>query len=353
MNRRHFFYNSVLLGGGAGILQAADPKSTKSLADAKTRIAKAAAAALAMQRRDWEQGILAQAFLEAGDEKTVILLTKAAIVQRVPDGRLAVVGSGSPTDPAMGGEAYWRAGQLTGDVQIQEAARGLLDFILKQAPRAEDGTLYHVFRKPEVWSDGFNGAPPFLAATGNYDEALKQIEGFRKRLWNPEKKLLSHIVDDTKPDARKDFWGGGNGWAAAGLARVIRSLPENRKEDRARLAAFVKDIVDGCLAYQRPDGLFHNSLDRPDTFVETNLAQMLAFAIYTGVLGGWLPQQYIVQADRMRTAARAKMDAFGYVQDVCGAPSFDRAGTATEGQAFCIMMEAAGMKYDAKRGRSG
>jgi rhamnogalacturonyl hydrolase YesR len=354
MNRRHFFYNSVWLGGGAGILRAADPKSTKSAADAKTRIAKAAAAALAMQRRDWEQGVLAHAFLEAGDDQNVILLTKAAIVQRVPDGRLAVVVSGSPTDPAMGGEAYWRAGQLTGDVQIQEAARGLLDYILKQAPRAADGTLYHVFRRPEVWADGYNGAPPFLAATGHLDEALKQIEGFRKRLWNPEKKLLWHVWDDTKQEyIRKNLWGVGNGWAAAGLARVIRLLPENRKDERTRLAAFVKDIVDGCLAYQRPDGLFHDFVDRPDTFVETNLAQMLAFAIYTSVLGGWLPQQYIVQADRMRTAARAKMDAFGYVQGVCGAPNFDRAGTATEGQAFCIMMEAAGMKYDAKRGRSG
>lgn len=26
----------------------------------------------------------------------------------------------------MGGEAYWRAGQSTGDAEIQEAARGLL-----------------------------------------------------------------------------------------------------------------------------------------------------------------------------------------------------------------------------------
>jgi hypothetical protein len=56
-----------------------------------------------------------------------------------------------------------------------------------------------------------------------------------------------------------------------------------------------------------------------------------------------------VQADRLRAAARAKMDEFGYVQGVCGAPSFDHAGIATEGQAFFIMMEAAGMKYDAKR----
>jgi hypothetical protein len=36
------------------------------------------------------------------------------------------------------------------------------------------------------------------------------------------------------------------------------------------------------------------------------------------------------------------MDSFGYVQGVCGAPNFDHPGTATEGQAFCILMEAAG-----------
>jgi hypothetical protein len=44
----------------------------------------------------------------------------------------------------------------------------------------------------------------------------------------------------------------------------------------------------------------------------------------------------------MRVAARDKMDAYGYVQDVCGAPEFNHPGTSTEGQAFCILMEAAG-----------
>jgi len=336
MNRRRFLYSSGL----AGLARAADAQPPSH-----GWIARATEAALAMQRRDWEQGILAQAFLEAGDRERVILLTKAAIVQRVPDGRLAVVIEGSPTDPAMGGEAYWRAGEMTGDVGIQEAARALLEWILVRSPRCPDGTLYHTFKRPEMWSDGINGAPPFLAATGHYDEALRQIDGYRKRLWNPGKKLLSHIWDDGAqrfPD--KNFWGVGNGWAAAGLARVIRALPEDRAEDRKRLAAFARDIIDGCLACQRPDGLFHDVVDRPDTFVETNLAQMLSFAIYTGVLGGWLAKEYLAAAGRMRSAARAKMDSFGYVQGVCGAPNFDHAGVATEGQAFFIMMEVAAGK---------
>ena len=345
MHRRNFFRGAVFLGTGLAFPRSALSTAAEDSSEAHARIKKAAAAGLAMERRDWEQGILAQAFLEAGDDENVILFTKAAIVLRVPDGRLAVVVEGGPTDPAMGGEAYWRAGQLTGDAEIQVAVHGLLDWILHKAPRAADGTLYHVFDHPQVWSDGFNGAPPFLAATGHYDEALRQIDGFRKRLWDPKKKLLAHIWDDgEKADNHREYWGGGNGWAAAGLARVIRSLPADRKNDRQRLTSFVADLVDGCLAYQRSDGLFYDVVDRPDTFVEVNLAQMLAFAIYTGVHGEWLPERFRDVADRLRTAARAKMDSFGYVQSVCGAPNFDRQGTSTEAQAFAIMMEAAGNK---------
>jgi len=251
----------------------------------------------------------------------------------------------------MGGEAYWRAAQITGDSEIRDAVLGMLEWILHKAPRAPDGTLYHIFEGPQVWSDGYFSAPCFLAAMGHYDEALLQIDGYRKRLWDPDKRVLAHIWDDgEKAENRKEFWGGGNGWAAAGLARVIRVLPDDRREDRRRLVAFAVDLIDGCLAHQRPDGLFHDVVDRPETFLETNVAQMLAFAIYTGLLGGWLPQRFRAAADRMRSAARAQMDRFGYVQHVCGAPNFDRAGTSTEAQAFAIMMEAAGRKLDSGNG---
>lgn len=41
-----------------------------------------------------------------------------------------------------------------------------------------------------------------------------------------------------------------------------------------------------------------------------------------------------------------KVDEFGLVQDVCGAPNFESAGTAVEGQAFFLLMEAAVQDYD-------
>jgi rhamnogalacturonyl hydrolase YesR len=355
MDRRRFLQRSALAGLSGSALTAAWATDSPSNAvpaqpapaDANAaRLAKVRLAALALQRRDWEQGTLAQAFLEAGDMQQVILFSKAALLLKVPDGRMAVVGEGSPTDPAMGGEAYWRAGQVTRDTALQHAVEDMLQWLLQRAPRAPDGTLYHVFQRPEVWADGFNGAPPFLAATGHYDEALRQIDGFKRRLWIPEKKLLAHIASDDKKaqPPQPEFFGTGNGWAATGLARVIRALPSSREADRNRLAQFVRDIADGCLAYQRPDGLFHNLVDRPDTFVETNLAQMLAFALYIGVKGEWLPASYLEHAHRMRKAAIAKVDSFGFVQEVCSAPGFDSPGISTEGQAFHLMMEAAAAK---------
>ena len=82
-------------------------------------------------------------------------------------------------------------------------------------------------------------------------------------------------------------------------------------------------------------------VDRPDTFVETNLSQMLAYSIYKGVKGGWLENKYLAPADKMRAGAFSKIDEYGLIQDACGSPNFDKPGTSTEAQAFFLMMEAA------------
>jgi len=298
-------------------------------------------AALAMQRKDWEQGVVAQAFLEAGEKDIVIQLARAALIYTGEDGRIANLGnSGGLIDCAMLGEALWWAAIATGEPALQAAERELRTYILQRAPRAPDGTLYHAAR--QKWVDSFHCAPPYLAAVGEYDEALLQIEGLRRHLWNPQMRLFSHIWDEAAHRFEKPaFWGVGNGWAAAALTRVIRALPPERQLARDRLTEYLKELLDGCLAHQRPDGLFHNVLDRADTFIETNAGQMLAYSIYTGIRGGWLPNGYRVAADRMRQAARAQVDDSGFVQGVCGAPTFDAPGIAPEGQAFFLLMECA------------
>jgi rhamnogalacturonyl hydrolase YesR len=305
---------------------------------------------LSMQRYSWEQGVAAQAFLELGDSDTAIRLARDAAQRQGADGRLALMReTEGVTDPAANGEAVRLAARLTGDPALERAGAAMLDYLLNRAPRAADGTLYHVVDAPEMWVDSLYMAPPFLAVAGQPAEALRQIEGFKRRLWHPDQKLYAHIWDEGRGAfKRAAHWGVGNGWAAAGITRVIRNLPAAWVTEKQALAAHAREIVDGCLAHQRPDGLFHDVVDEPDTFVETNLAQMLAYTLYRGVGGGWLPASYRAAADRLRAAAHTKVDAEGYVQGVCGAPTFDRAGTAPEGQAFFILMEAAWNDIQAK-----
>jgi rhamnogalacturonyl hydrolase YesR len=310
-------------------------------------VAKARNAALAIQRQSWEQGVLAVAFVEQGDDAMAVQMAKASMIHLSREGIPAASG-GAPADPLMAGEAILRAARLTGDPALGRAVTNMLDFALKTGPRAADGTLFHTGQ--QIWSDSFHTSPPFLAAAGHYDEAVLQIEGHWKRLWNPDKKLLSHIWDERGQRFQdKSFWGGGQGWAAAGIARVIRALPENRSADKARLAGHLKELLDGCLAHQSPNGLFYNTTDDPKSFEETDLAQMLACAIYESARGGWLPREYLAAADRMRSAARAKVDADGFVQGVCGAPNFSRPGISAEGQAFFLMMEASAAKLGPAR----
>ena len=80
----------------------------------------------------------------------------------------------------------------------------------------------------------------------------------------------------------------------------------------------------------------------PRTFVETNAGQMFAYAIYRGVEGGWLAPSLPGRPPTGFGPPRTRRcNRYGLVPGVCGAPTSDRLGTATEGQAFFLLMEAA------------
>jgi unsaturated rhamnogalacturonyl hydrolase len=307
------------------------------------RIKRVMVATIGMQRFNWEQGTVAQALLEMGEYDLVVSFARGAIM-RQEKGRFSVIAGNNPiNDCSSIGEAVLFAGKLTGDPVFRKGADEMLEVIKNTTHKNREGIIYHT-QEPEkfIMSDAFYMLPPFLAAAGEYDEALKQIEGYRKYLYNEKEKLYSHMWNDhNKKFAREDFWGVGNGWAAAGMTRVIKSLPESRLEDKNRLIIYVKEVVDGCLKYLRDDGLFHNVVNKPDTFVEVNLGQMICYAIFRGIAAGYIDSGYLEKAERMRKAANQHVDNLGYVQDVCGVPAFDRAYVAPEGQAFYLLMETA------------
>jgi unsaturated rhamnogalacturonyl hydrolase len=315
------------------------------------RIERVKLATLGMQRYDWEQGTVAQAFLEMGEFDLAISLARGAIL-RQEKGRFSVLkGNGPISDCSSIGEAVLFAARQTGDPIFQKGAAEMLNVIKTTNHRTSDGIIYHT-QEPQkgIWSDFTYMLPPFLAAAGEYQEAIKQIEGYRKYLYHEKDKLYSHMWDDEKKQfAREDFWGVGNGWSAAGMTRIIRMLPDSMTSEKKLLMGYARDVIDGCLKYLRSDGLYHNVVNKPETFPEVNLSQMLCYSIFRGVAAGYLNSSYLKPAEVMRKAANDRVDKLGYVHDVCGVPNFDRPYFAPEGQAFYLLMETAAADLEKSR----
>jgi hypothetical protein len=133
---------------------------------------------------------------------------------------------------------------------------------------------------------------------------------------------------------------------APAIALSIHEFPDsnsNREHGGRRLAeseSRIQRATAAALAMQRRDweqGILAQAMLQAGDSERVNLLTKAAIL------------QQTPDGRMMRTAARAKMDAYGYVQGVCSAPNFDRAGTSTEGQAFCILMEAAGRSLSKPR----
>jgi unsaturated rhamnogalacturonyl hydrolase len=106
-----------------------------------------------------------------------------------------------------------------------------------------------------------------------------------------------------EPNGKKKFWSRGNGWAMAGLVRVLQFLPE-REPTRERFVAQYRQMAARVIACQQSDGLWRSSLLDPAHYPEkeTSGTGFFCYALAWGVNQGLL--------DR-RADAAAAMKAWG------------------------------------------
>ena len=113
------------------------------------------------------------------------------------------------------------------------------------------------------------------------------------------------------------YWSRGNGWVAAGMAELLRSLPENSPERGPLMAAYTK-MMAAILKYQGDDGLWHQLVDDPAAWTETSGSGMFTFALVTGVKSGWLDAgTYGPAARKAWLGLVSHIDSNGNVGDVC------------------------------------
>jgi unsaturated rhamnogalacturonyl hydrolase len=113
------------------------------------------------------------------------------------------------------------------------------------------------------------------------------------------------------------FWGRGNGWVAAGLAELLRSLPQNHPR-RARILDAYRKMMASLLKYQANDGMWRQLIDHPEAWPETSSTGMFTFAMVTGLKNGWLDEKTYAPAARKAWLALLRyLEPNGDIREVC------------------------------------
>lgn len=83
------------------------------------------------------------------------------------------------------------------------------------------------------------------------------------------------------------YWGRGNGWVAAGMTELLKSLPKDNADRQAILTAFRK-MMRSLKKYQTSNGMWRQLIDGRDSWEEGSATAMFTYAMITGVKEGWL-----------------------------------------------------------------
>jgi rhamnogalacturonyl hydrolase YesR len=170
-----------------------------------------------------------------------------------------------------------------------------LDYISAKQLRLADGTLARNRPVPNcVWLDDVYMSVPALAQMGKftgdqkyYDDAAKQVLQFAKILFDKDKGIYLHGMAMDMQDHPQFHWGRANGWAAMAEVELLSVLPE-KHPGFAPVLAQLRAHMRGLANAQGINGLWHQLLDRPETYEETSASAMFVFAGARAINRGWI-----------------------------------------------------------------
>jgi unsaturated rhamnogalacturonyl hydrolase len=198
-------------------------------------------------------------------------------------------------------------------------------YVSSKQQRLNDGTLARNRPLPNsLWLDDLYMSVPCLAQAGKltgdrryYDDAAKQILQFADRMFVKEHGLFMHGWVQGMQHHPVFHWARANGWALMAMAELLDVLPEDHP-DRARILDLFRQHAAGLMATQGHAGLWHQLLDRRESYEETSATAMFVFGIARGINRGWLdPLAFGPTASLGWNAVTRKVNDKGQVEGTC------------------------------------
>lgn len=200
-----------------------------------------------------------------------------------------------------------------------------LNHIMSGQYRLADGTLGRNRPQPNtLWLDDMFMAVPAIAQMGKltgdrkyFDEATKQVLLFSDKMFNKEKGVFMHGWVESMPTHPEFRWARANGWAFMALAELLEVLPENHPS-RAKILQLYQAHARGLAAYQSGSGLWHQLLDKTDSYLETSATAIYTYAYARGINRGWIDGKTFAPATLLAwNAVTTKVNAKGQVEGTC------------------------------------
>ncbi len=185
-----------------------------------------------------------------------------------------------------------------------------------------------------TWCDALFMAPPSFVQMWKVTGEEKYLDYVNEQWWKTSDYLYSNadslyfrddrFFEKISDNGKKVFWGRGNGWVIAGLARMLENMPKEFA-GRAKFERQYKEMAHKLLSIQDEDGLWRVSLLDPEYLDtgESSGSAFFTFALAWGLNNGMIGQEYRPQVEKAWTALCKNVTPegkLGYVQQIAGDP---------------------------------
>jgi rhamnogalacturonyl hydrolase YesR len=199
------------------------------------------------------------------------------------------------------------------------------DWVANKQFRLADGTLAR--KRPQavsLWGDDMYMGVPALAELGRmtgqrkyFDDAVNNVLNMSRYLFNPQLGIYTHGWHQNAPDAPRFYWSRANGWAVLAMSDLLDVLPKDHP-GYAPVLDQLRAALKGIAERQSGTGLWHQMIDRNDSYLETSASAMFVYTIAHAVNQGWIsPTTYGSIAQAGWQALSTKVTAKGEIEGIC------------------------------------
>jgi unsaturated rhamnogalacturonyl hydrolase len=221
--------------------------------------------------------------------------------------------------------AMIKAEQEKLEIKLRPMIDNFINYISAEQYRLPDGTLVRNRPYPNtLWLDDLFMSVPALAQMGKltgdkkyFDDAVKQVELFSKRMFDKQKELYSHgWVRDMKVHPQF-FWGRANGWAVMAIIELLNVLPENHPGFNFTHEQFCRHM-EGLMKYQAGTGFWHQLLNRNDSYPETSATAIITYSMARAINKKLIDKYAYAPAVILGwNAVASKINELGQVEGTC------------------------------------